>query len=733
MKKIVDKITKNKILFAFILCGILGCLIVLPNIIINKGIYSLVKDLNYQQIPFNKVINYSIKHGEIFWTWYNDLGSAFLPTFSFYNLFSPFNLITYLFPETWFEYLIGPIFILKYAFTGLTSYLFLKRYVKNKNYAVLGALLYTFSGYQLTNILFYHFHDVVCFFPLLLYTLDNLMYDGKKGRFVFVVALCALTNWFFFIGECVFLCIYFIIKVLTKEYKITTKKFINLFIESLLGVTLAMVVLLPTLLFTTGNGRLDNVWNLREMLIYKPAKRYLEIFSSFVYPSEIMSKRAAISSYNYRSIELYLPVVGIALAFPYFIKNKKSWISRLMLVLVIFMFIPLLNSSFTLFQTYYYARWFFMPTLLLSLMSIKTLEEKINIKTGIITSIILAILYLILLFILNIKIYQIAYFILSIIFMGINLLIVHIISKKKNVIKPLILAVIIFITLWGNLNVYYYKGLHVKTSERYFNYLDANELIEIDKNYRTNSAGTCYDNFGYILKNNNIKTFNSNISSSAFEFYDSIGLERKVKTLIPVENKELNDILGVRYIISCKDKTLEEYGYNLIDKNDVYRIYENKDYKNFGYNVKGFINEKEFNKLTNEQKISTLLNTVVLTDVQIKKYENLFKHEVNYISNEFKFEKNGFTSIINTDNETLAIYQIPYDKGFTAKINGNPVEIEKVNNGFMAIKLKKGSNYIEFNYMTPGLKIGSLISLVSLLIVIIYIYKINIKIGGKNE
>ena len=51
-------------------------------------------------------------------------------------MFSPFNIIGYIFPSGWFEYLVGPILILKYAVAGLTSYLFIQRYVKDKKYAI---------------------------------------------------------------------------------------------------------------------------------------------------------------------------------------------------------------------------------------------------------------------------------------------------------------------------------------------------------------------------------------------------------------------------------------------------------------------------------------------------------------------------------------------------------------------------------------------------------------------
>ena len=92
IKKITKKLTRNKALLAFLLSMLLGILMILPNIIVGKGIFALTGDLNYQQIPFNMVVNSSIKSGSFLWTWFNNLGSNFIGTFSFYNLFSPFNI-----------------------------------------------------------------------------------------------------------------------------------------------------------------------------------------------------------------------------------------------------------------------------------------------------------------------------------------------------------------------------------------------------------------------------------------------------------------------------------------------------------------------------------------------------------------------------------------------------------------------------------------------------------------
>jgi uncharacterized membrane protein len=47
-----------------------------------------------------------------------------------------------------------------------------------------------------------------------------------------------------------------------------------------------------------------------------------------------------------------------------------------MIVLFLFAFIPFLSSAFTLFNSFYYARWFYMPLLILSAMSIKAIENE---------------------------------------------------------------------------------------------------------------------------------------------------------------------------------------------------------------------------------------------------------------------------------------------------------------------------------------------------------------------
>jgi len=696
---------KNKTLQAFLLSIFLGALIVLPNMIINKGIFTLSCDYNYQQIPFSEIMNHSLKEGSYLWTWYNELGSNFIGTYSFYNLLSPFSIIGYLFKPAFYPYISGLLTILKFGVAGLTSYLFLKRYVKNKNYAIIGSMLYSFSGYQLNNILF-HFYDSICLFPLALYSLDNLIYENKKTNFSLALALLSITNWFMFIGQCVFICIYTLIKIITKECKLKTLK--RIIPEFILGILISSFILIPSLLFTASNPRINNGWTITNMIKHLNTNRYFEIIRSLFFPSEIMTSRAFLTPENFDSVEFYLPVVGSILIISRLIKKQKSWDKTLMIVLIIMMFIPILNSSFFMFTSKYYARWFYMATLIGSLITIKEFEniDKKTIKIGTIISFSMLILSIMYYIIISKKhpttqfIFDKQYVVLAISIMLINILITYININKP---KRLFVGICIFITIWGNYTVYKYSETGIKTNNEYKEYL--NTKINLEEQERTNSEN-CWPNISAIIKTPNIRTFNTNINGSNFKFYNSIGYERIVSTEIEPYDK-LNTFLSIKYIIDCKTNEIKKL-----------------EYKEIGLLLNNYIEEETFKNLGQEEKKNTLLERIVLKHNQIEKYNDLFKPDSRIIKNEFEFTKNGFKSNIELSNDSLILYTIPYDKGWKAQNNKKNIEIEEVDNGLMAVKLNKGENSVIFKYETPGLKLGILTSSIT---VIVKIYSIKIK------
>ena len=119
-------------------------------------------------------------------------GGDFIGSYSFYLLGSPFFWLTIPFPSEWLQFLMGPLLILKFACATLTGYVYLHRYTKTRDTALLGAVLYAFSGFSIYNVFFNHFHEAIVFFPLLLAALDEYMAARRRG--LFALAVCLLLR-----------------------------------------------------------------------------------------------------------------------------------------------------------------------------------------------------------------------------------------------------------------------------------------------------------------------------------------------------------------------------------------------------------------------------------------------------------------------------------------------------------------------------------------------------------
>ena len=100
----------------------------------------------------------------------------------------------------------------------------------------------------------------------------------------------------------------------------------------------------------------------------------------------------------------------------------------------------------------------------------------------------------------------------------------------------------------------------------------------------------------------------------------------------------------------------------------------------------------------------------------------------------FEYTDNGFKAeYSNKSGDNLLFFSIPYSEGFSAKVNGEDVEIEKVNYGFMAVKVPGYKDCeIEFIYETPGLSAGVKISIVAFCAFAVYIAVIIIYRRSKH-
>ena len=372
MEKVSPK-RRHEFLKVFGLGLLAGVLSFAWTIIWRGGLFSLAGDFNAQQIPFAMAGNEAVRSGSWGWAWYLDLGSSFIGGQSFYTLGNPSFWLAALFPSSWFMYIVGWIYALKYAVATFTAYLYIRQYVRNFRTASVGAILYAFSGFMATNLLFYHFHDVVALFPLLMLTFDGLMVRGRKGPFIFAVCINALVNYFFIIGEIIFIVAYYVICYLVPDFKRNIRKLPQILFEGALGCLLGAALLVPSFLFTVQNPRVEVDYTGSNSGVFS-FERYLYILKGLLFPGEVMSHQCAVIRSNFSSCNAYLPMVGMVLVIAFLSLHKKHWVSRMLKFSLVMAIVPFFNASFSLFAGLY-CRWYYMPILFMSLASAIMLER----------------------------------------------------------------------------------------------------------------------------------------------------------------------------------------------------------------------------------------------------------------------------------------------------------------------------------------------------------------------
>ena len=65
-------------------------------------------------------------------------------------------------------------------------------------------------------------------------------------------------------------------------------------------------------------------------------------------------------------------------------------------------------------------------------------------------------------------------------------------------------------------------------------------------------------------------------------------------------------------------------------------------------------------------------------------------------------------------------FSVPYEKGWTAKVNGEPVKVEKVDYGFMAVCVPAGDSEIVFKYRAEGQTAGIIFTIIGILLFVAY-------------
>lgn len=78
---------------------------------------------------------------------------------------------------------------------------------------------------------------------------------------------------------------------------------------------------------------------------------------------------------------------------------------------------------------------------------------------------------------------------------------------------------------------------------------------------------------------------------------------------------------------------------------------------------------------------------------------------------------------VNAIDDGYFVTTIPYDKGFTVKVDGQKIDYEIVNRAFLGFKIFKGEHNIEIHYSSPLKNVGIILSIIGLLLAIIFVFR----------
>lgn len=80
---------------------------------------------------------------------------------------------------------------------------------------------------------------------------------------------------------------------------------------------------------------------------------------------------------------------------------------------------------------------------------------------------------------------------------------------------------------------------------------------------------------------------------------------------------------------------------------------------------------------------------------------------------------NFISGSVNCKENQFLFLSVPYSTGWKALIDGEEAEIARADIGFMAIMFEKaGTHTVELRNVTPGLRLGSIISLVMIILTV---------------
>ena len=572
----------------------------------------------------------------VMWDMSLGYGADILSTLNYYAIGDPLNLLYgFVSPkntETMYDFMI----LLRMYLAGITFIMYARKMKKRSYGTVIGALVYVFSGFCFRLGLRHPFFiNPIIYFPLLCLGIEKIYQRERPYVFIFAVCVSAMSNYYFLYMLTIFAVIYAWIRF----YKYTEEnKMKNFFLTILkfgmyytLGIAMAAVILLPSVIGFLGNGRYGKGVDWKSLIVY-PGKYYLLFIENFIGYGNMGSNTNA----------GYLPIVGIVVLFTLFSQRMKHKKYRVAFIAsIIALILPIFGYAFNGFS-YANNRWAFALSFIVALLTaemyprlfVMSKRQQIGIGAGII-------IYTVFCIIVNASGEEIlknkgimaacgliaVFYILLLIFQRLGY------DTQKRIVR-VSMAILLLISV-GVHGYYRFDPKGYAYTQEFMDQGQAYRTLKEDNIrmlskvndpsvYRVHAEGYRYKNYGLINHLNTISGYYSITAkcvTDTIKGYDTLGMQYADKYKGVDQRLGLLSLAGVKYITVAHNSQVAKdvsskgdvpYGVEKQSKKGNITLYKNKYALPFAYAYDSYMTEQQYEQLNGIGKEQAMLAQIIL-------------------------------------------------------------------------------------------------------------------------
>lgn len=204
---------------------------------------------------------------------------------SFYYLFDPFFLILLPFPRSILNQVQAWVTILKFVLGGVFFYHYLNSFHLKKSTRKVGAMAYAFCGWGMFYLWFFHFSEVLTFFPLMLWGVEKCFSKKDPRLLILSIFFMGATNYQFlaiFTLCAFFYAIFRLFQTVSKRKAKDNWKILGIgFVGFFVGLLLTGFIVIPNYIAVQSMPRISSASYLEDLFSNETFKEKLEYMFSW--------------------------------------------------------------------------------------------------------------------------------------------------------------------------------------------------------------------------------------------------------------------------------------------------------------------------------------------------------------------------------------------------------------------------------------------------------------------